>query len=68
VRKGLQRGGKPIGDFFIMEGDLFIFQDISSHDVWNAVMLIGKFLSFARFIRRFPVPVFREKIFPAGFL
>lgn len=62
-------GGKPedlLEPFFIMEREYIMGQGVSGHGIRNTVMLIGKFFPFAGFYGRLAVPVFWEKILPAG--
>jgi len=73
--KPVPEGRKDCGEtenllepFFIMERKFLMEEGVSGHGVGNAGMLIRQLLPFARFFGRFPVLVFREKVFSAGSL
>ena len=71
VAQGREDGGEPenlLEPFFIMEGELLVCQCIIRNGIGDSGMFVGKFLSFAGFIRGFRVFILWEKILPAGFL
>ena len=54
--------------FLIMEGEEILFQSIIGQNVRSTGMTVGKLLSFAGLFGKLCVFIFREKVFPAGFL
>lgn len=67
-RKECGEAEKVLESFLIMEGEGFMFQCISGKDVGNTGMTVGKLLTFAGLFEKLCVLIFREKVFPAGFL
>ncbi len=71
VFQGGDEGGETenlLESFFIMEWKLLMGEGVSSDEIGDAGMFIGKFLSSAGLFRRFFVFVSGKKVLPAGFL